>query len=195
MNDYISSNAPSEIKNLYFKLNNIVAKADIWRYTILMIEGGIYLDIDSQITGSLNLLINSSDHGIITAEKNKNLFVQWALIFDKNHPILNLTLENIIKAVSEDKFKHDHHSLTVKTYADAIFQYSKNYGSEIKWKDITEKTDTTIGDRDSNVRLYGIDYNNFFNFKHKFNHLLRNRKKGQHSKEHWTEKQKTIPLY
>ena len=38
-------------------MNHIVAKADIWRYTILLDKGGIYLDIDSEITGSLNSLV------------------------------------------------------------------------------------------------------------------------------------------
>ena len=53
MNDYMQSNAASDIKNMYFKLNNIVAKADVWRYTILLNKGGVYLDIDSEIIGSL----------------------------------------------------------------------------------------------------------------------------------------------
>ena len=76
MNDYMQSNAASDIKNMYFKLNNIVAKVDVWRYTILLNKGGVYLDIDSEIIGSLSTLINEKDEGIITAE-NKNLFVQW----------------------------------------------------------------------------------------------------------------------
>ena len=58
MNDYINSNADSDIRDAYWKMNHIVAKADIWRYTILFNNGGVYLDIDSEITGSLGGLIN-----------------------------------------------------------------------------------------------------------------------------------------
>ena len=58
MNDYMSSNADKELADIYWKMNHIVARADIWRYTILYNEGGIYLDIDSLITGSLDDLIN-----------------------------------------------------------------------------------------------------------------------------------------
>ena len=129
-------NAASDIKNMYFKLNNIVAKADVWRYTILLNKGGVYLDIDSEIIGLLSSLINEKDEGIITAEKNKNLFVQWALIFNRNHPILSLTLDNILEAISEEKYKFDHHSLTVKTYAEAIFTLSRNNGEEVDWSKI-----------------------------------------------------------
>ena len=59
MNDYMNSNADKEILDLYWKMNHIVAKADIWRYTILLERGGIYLDIDSKINRSLNDLIES----------------------------------------------------------------------------------------------------------------------------------------
>ena len=88
MNDYMTSNAEKEILDLYWKMNHIVAKADIWRYTILYKEGGVYLDIDSQINKSLGTLIEDNDEAVITAEKNKNLFVQWALIYNKKHKIL-----------------------------------------------------------------------------------------------------------
>ena len=51
MNDYMNSNTDGDLY-MYFKLQNIVAKADVWRYTILLNEGGVYLDIDSQINKS-----------------------------------------------------------------------------------------------------------------------------------------------
>ncbi len=195
MNDYMQSNAASDIKNMYFKLNNIVAKADVWRYTILLNKGGVYLDIDSEIIGSLSTLINEKDEGIITAEKNKNLFVQWALIFNRNHPILSLTLDNILRAISEEKYKFDHHSLTVKTYAEAIFTLSRNNGEEVDWSKIDTSTDKMFKCNNSTFRLYGIDYNKYFNFKHKFNHKLRDRNKGEFSKDHWTEEQKSKSIY
>ena len=103
MNDYMTSNAEKEILDLYWKMNHIVAKADIWRYTILYKEGGVYLDIDSQINKSLGTLIEDNDEAVITAEKNKNLFVQWALIYNKKHKILEQTLNNILEDVSSNK--------------------------------------------------------------------------------------------
>ena len=42
MNDYMNSNVDKEIKNIYWKMNHIVAKADIWRYSILYNKGGVY---------------------------------------------------------------------------------------------------------------------------------------------------------
>ena len=56
-----------------------------------------------RINKSLNDLIKIDDEAVITAETNKNLFVQWALIFNKNHKILEQTLINILKDVSLNK--------------------------------------------------------------------------------------------
>ena len=86
-----------------------------------------------------------------------------------------MTLDNILRAISEEKYKFDHHSLTVKTYAEAIFTLSRNNGEEVDWSKIDTSTDKTFKCNNSTFRLYGIDYNKYFNFKHKFNHKLRDR--------------------
>ena len=195
MNDYMSSNTDGDLKKMYFKLQNIVAKADVWRYTILLNEGGVYLDIDSQINKSLTGLIQPDDKAIITAERNKDLFVQWALIFEKGHPVLTRTLEKIIEAVRNEEFKHDHHSLTVKTYALSIFDLCKENENKLSWDKITNKTNSVHELKNSSFRIFGIDYNEYFTFQHKYNHELRGRKKGEASVSHWTEAQKTKSIY
>ena len=195
MNDFISSNADKEIQTLYWKMNHIVAKADIWRYTILYLNGGIYLDIDSEIKRPLNQMIEKEDEAIITAEKNENLFVQWALIFNKNHPILEGTLNNILKDVSENKNKSNHHALTVGNYAKAVFNIAKKSNCVIDWKKINKHTNQTYKINNSSFRVFGIDYNEYFSFKHKYNHILRNRPKGTELDSHWENQQKINELY
>ena len=76
------------------KLNVGAAKADFWRYCILYKNGGIYLDIDSEITNSLDQLILKDDQCIITREGHYGIFNNWIMIFEKNHPILLKTIEN-----------------------------------------------------------------------------------------------------
>ncbi len=195
MNDYMTSNADKEILDLYWKMNHIVAKADIWRYTILFERGGVYLDIDSKINKSLKNLIETDDEAIVTAETNKNLFVQWALIYSKNHKILEQTLTNILKDVSLNQNKFNHHSLTVENYAKAVFSVAKNSEKKINWDDITEDTNLTFKTKDCSFRLYGVDYNDYFSFKHKYNHLLRNRPKGTELESHWSNQQEVKQLY
>ncbi len=186
MNDYMNSNAEKDIKDIYWKMNHIVAKADIWRYTILYNIGGIYLDIDSQIIGSLDELINNQDKAIVTPEIHKNQFIQWGLIFKKNHKILEYTLNNILSDVHTGKNRFDHHSLTVKNYAKAIFDLTQQNNCEFNWKHPDSQPDETFIIGNSSFRVVESDYKNHFLFKHKYNHLLRNRPKGTEVDTHWS---------
>ena len=186
MNDYMNSNVDKEIKNIYWKMNHIVAKADLWRYSILYNKGGVYLDIDSQISGSLSDLINDDDNAIITPEIHENLFIQWGLIFGERHKILEKTLENILKDVVEENNKYDHHALTVRNYAKAILELAENHKCEFKWNEPKLQKDKTYIIGDSSFRVVGTDYKNLFSFKHKYNHLLRNRPKGTEVDTHWS---------
>ena len=92
MDNFVNDNFKGEIADCYNKLNIIVAKVDFWRYLVLYKYGGVYLDMDSSIEKPLNQLITDKDEAIITAEGNPNLYVQWALIFSKQHPILKKQL-------------------------------------------------------------------------------------------------------
>ena len=186
MNDYMNSNVDKEIKNIYWKKHHIVAKADLWRYSILYNKGGVYLDIDSQISGSLSDLINDDDDAIITPEIHENLFIQWGLIFGERHKILEKTLENILKDVVEENNKYDHHALTVRNYAKAILELAENHKCEFKWNEPKLQKDKTFIIGDSSFRVVGTDYKNLFSFKHKYNHLLRNRPKGTEVDTHWS---------
>jgi mannosyltransferase OCH1-like enzyme len=94
------------IYNTYKKLKVGAARADFWRYLILYINGGVYLDIDSDITGSLDLLIEPKDQAIVSRERysGNSHFIQWCLMFAPNHPILlkaiNICIYNINNKVS-----------------------------------------------------------------------------------------------
>ena len=182
----MNSNVDKEIKNIYWKMNHIVAKADIWRYSILYNKGGVYLDIDSQISGSLSYLINDDDNAIITPEIHENLFIQWGLIFGEKHKILEKTLENILKDVVEENNKYDHHALTVRNYAKSILELAENHKCEFKWNEPKLQKDKTFIIGDSSFRVVGTDYKNLFSFKHKYNHLLRDRPKGTEVDTHWS---------
>lgn len=173
MNDYMNSNADKEIKEAYWKMNHVVAKADIWRYTILLDRGGIYLDIDSEITGSLSSLKKENDEAIITPETNENLFIQWGLIFNEGHKILEETLNNILRDIVNGNNQFNHHALTVKNYAKAIFKLTELNDIQFEWKYPDIQKEENFEFSNSKFKIVGNDYNNNFRFKHKYNHLLR----------------------
>ena len=60
--------------------------------------------MDSIIEKSLDELIKEDDQAIITAEGNPNLYVQWGMIFSKEHPILKKTIELICNNIKNNRY-------------------------------------------------------------------------------------------
>ena len=57
----------------YNNINPVIAgasKADIWRYAVLYVFGGVYIDSDSQLTKPLNGVIKPGDEMIVAVENN-----------------------------------------------------------------------------------------------------------------------------
>ena len=186
MDNFVNDNFNGEIAECYNKLNIIVAKVDFWRYLVLYKYGGIYLDMDSNIEKPLNELIRSTDQAIITAEGNPNLYVQWALIFSKGHPILKKTIDLIISNIKNNSYPND----IIKMTGPAVYTKAINaihmelFNNEIiNHSQINKYTDVEYNSNNISYRLYGIDYNSYFCFKHNTTHLLYNNKK------HWRQEQ------
>jgi mannosyltransferase OCH1-like enzyme len=190
IDDFVNENFPGEILDCYNKLNIIVAKVDFWRYLILYKYGGVYLDMDSSINGSLDKLIKENDEAIITAENNPNMFVQWALIFNKEHPILKKTIELIVENIKFNKYPNDIHRMTgPSVFSEAINKiHMHNTGIKVRHNLIHKNFNMTFKCKNSSYRIYSIDYNNYLSFKYDESHLLYN------SKKHWRNEQKIKPL-
>jgi mannosyltransferase OCH1-like enzyme len=190
MNKFVNEYFPGVIADSYNKLNIIVAKVDFWRYLILYKYGGIYLDMDSSIELPLDSLINDDDEAIITAEGNPNLYVQWGLIFKKEHPILKRTIDRIIENIRINRYPNDIHKMTGPTvYTEGINEIHRElFNEELVHSKIDTSTDITYSKNNISYRIYGKDYNQYFCFKHIFCGLLYNNKK------HWRQEEKEKPL-
>ncbi|MDQ0594860.1 mannosyltransferase OCH1-like enzyme [Chryseobacterium ginsenosidimutans] len=165
---FITEEFPPEYIENYKKLTIGAAKADFFRYAILYKKGGIYLDIDSSITRPLRFLIKDNDEAVISAERHPNLFVQWGLIFNKNHPFLEKTLELMLDNIKTHRYPNDIHSTTGPTV------FSKG----IK-KALQENPDIPY-------RLFdGIEFRGFLKFKYKLGKFFLYEKRA----EHWKQKQ------
>ena len=190
MDSFVNEHYKGEIADCYNKLNIIVAKVDFWRYLILYKYGGIYLDMDSNIEKSLNDLINDNDDAIITAEGNPNMFVQWALIFSKQHPILKKTIELIVDNIKYNRYPNNIHKMTGPTvYSKAINEIHLNlFNKNIIHNEINKNTNILYQSNNIKYRIFGIDYNDFFLFKHNLTSLLYKNKK------HWRQEEKEKKL-
>jgi mannosyltransferase OCH1-like enzyme len=184
MDDFVNKTYPGPIADCYNRLQIMVAKADFWRYLVLYKYGGIYLDMDSSIVRPLSGWIREEDEAIITAEGNPDLFVQWALVFKKGHPVLKKTMELIVENIQQNRFPNDIHKMTGPT----VFTRAIQEVIGVPHRYINRNTDATFIKNDAKVRVYGIDYSGFFCFNHEKTYLLNENKK------HWTVEQKQRSL-
>jgi len=185
MDKFVNEHFKGEIADCYNRLNIIVAKVDFWRYLVLYKYGGVYLDMDSSIDRPLHELLEDTDEAIITAEGNPNVYVQWALVFSKGHPILKKTIELVVENIKNNSFPNNILEMTgPRVYSRAINEVHRElFYSEIVHSEINRSTDRRYKADNTSYRLYGIDYSDYFCFKHELEPLLYN------SKKHWREEE------
>lgn len=107
------------------------ATADIWRMAVLFIFGGVYIDLDADITIPLRQVILPNDTLIISTEHNNirqcyvtsyrlyhsirrdhvasifsyKVILQWLIFAEPEHIIIEETLKNIIEVISLESQK------------------------------------------------------------------------------------------
>ena len=167
---FIREEFDSDTYAQYLKITIGAARADFFRYAILLKRGGVYVDLDSVIIGNLDDWIDPDDNAIVTAERHPGIFVQWALVYDKGHPFMQKTLDNVLDNISNNRYPHDIHKMTGPTvYSDSI----RSCLSE----------DETI-----KYRSFGVDYEGHIKFKYWLSSL------SYWRKEHWRKTQKRRPV-
>ena len=200
---FVNDNYPGEIADAYNKLNIIVAKVDFWRYLVLYKYGGVYLDIDSNIVKPLSQLIKDEDEAIITSEASRHInmdarttyvcYVQWALIFKKDHPILKKTVDMIVYNIKTNRHPENIHAMTGPTvFTEAIMTIHKELFNEDAphWAINNKPIDKTFSKNGISYRLFGIMYNGYLDFKDQSHHNILYK-----DKRHWKDQEKKVPLF
>lgn len=175
MDNFIQQNFNEYIYNCYRQLNVGAAKADFWRYCILYLYGGVYLDIDADITGSLDELINEDDIFILTREANPGYFNNWFMISAPGHPILKrcieLCCENIQKKHLTDicHITGPHGPLTRAVNEILIPIYYKKSVNNLYYENDVD-LNTHINSKNSSIRckFFNIDMGKFGKWKHNY---------------------------
>jgi mannosyltransferase OCH1-like enzyme len=163
---FLQEHFDEEVFRQYQRLNIGAAKADFFRYAVMLKRGGVYIDVDSAINSRLDNFILGDDVAIISREHNQGMFVQWALIFEPGHPFMQKTLEMVLDNIRNNRYPHDVHKMTgPQVYSSAI------------------KT-CLAEDKEIQHRLLGYDYNDHLRFKFPLNKLMYTNRE-----EHWKKKQ------
>ena len=199
MEDFVYANFEENIIRSFKKINNMVAKADFWRYLILYKFGGIYLDIDSLITSNISNFEHEPNIGYISFESNNKKFIQWSLIYGKNHIILEKCIQNIVDNINEKVFKNDISNLTgPDLYTNSRLSILNEESIRLRELLNAEKNNSKLTFKIKGNKIIFIpssEYNKYFLFKHKYTHLLNYRKKGTLENSHWTIAQQKNEIY
>jgi len=178
--------------NAYKKINPVYGamKADFFRYCILYIKGGIYLDIKSKINYPIFKLIEKDDICILDLPRN-NLepwrennptFEQWLLIFAPGHPYLQEMIDfmvdkiesNYIPIIDNYPTLNSKQKILHVTGPDAFTKVINNY----------------IHKNNGKILHRSIDYNKYFNLNTGINYI---KMYNIHNKKHYS--QYNEPLY
>ena len=182
IDNFIKDNYSGEIYNTFKLIKLGAVKADFWRYLILYKYGGIYLDFDANINCNLDKLIDINDKAIISREGNSGVFLQWVLIFEKEHPILldcilqcitNIKKIYIKKEVNESfEFNDIINCCGPRGFTESINNVmTKFYNKKVENLWFENDTDLNVclnTNTSINCKFIGIDFNGLFSFKHEF---------------------------
>lgn len=112
VSEFIKNEFSIDYYKAYSKLDIGAAKGDFFRYAVLYKRGGVYVDVDGAIVRPLSLIISEQDAAIITRERDHPYFVQWALIFEPQHPFLAKALEICVQNINSNSYPYNVHQMT-----------------------------------------------------------------------------------
>jgi mannosyltransferase OCH1-like enzyme len=168
-----------EIYNAYMKINPSYGamRADFFRYCVLYLYGGIYLDIKSSITYPIFKLINIDDICLLDIPRknlepwrlNSPTYEQWLLIFAPRHPYLLSVINQIYTYITDKYIPISANGISLSTKGKILHitgpdSFSKAINRFIKNNKILHRT--VDYDQFSNLN-WGINYRKMYKLNNK----------------------------
>jgi hypothetical protein len=106
--EFIKKNFDERIYNAYCKIIPGAYKADFWRYCILYIHGGVYVDIDTLCLGKINTFLNKDIDFMVPIDLNINNFEGKHNLFNSfiasiaQHEILKNCIDYIVNLIENN---------------------------------------------------------------------------------------------
>ena len=94
--NFIKENFDENVLNAYTKLNPKAYKADLWRYCVLYINGGIYLDIKYKCVNNFKLISLTESEYFVRDRPHKSVYNALMICFPGN-PVLLQIIDQIVK--------------------------------------------------------------------------------------------------
>ncbi|MBS0535300.1 MAG: hypothetical protein JSR72_14675 [Proteobacteria bacterium] len=106
MDQFVASEFPGRITDLYAKLQVGAARADLWRVLVLQRHGGVYLDIDSHLVWPLSAVVPDDADEMFLQHKGGlgNYFIASAPNSQNLQSVIDTIVERIEKAETNNIF-------------------------------------------------------------------------------------------
>ena len=106
--EFIKTHFKMDVYNAYCRIIPGAFKADLWRYCILYVYGGVYVDIDTVCHGDIDTFLNENIEFITPVDLNNNPFIGTHNLFNAfiasvpKHPILLNCITRIVYHVENN---------------------------------------------------------------------------------------------
>jgi mannosyltransferase OCH1-like enzyme len=168
----IKNNFNDEIYNTYKKINPSYGamRADFFRYCVLYLYGGIYLDIKSKINYPIFKIINKNDICILDIPRshlepwrtNSPTYEQWLLIFSPRHPYLLSIINQMYKDINNKYIPEIINGVPLSTKGKIL---------HITGPDAFTRAVNNFIQNNNKILHRNIDYNKFFSLNTGVNYI------------------------
>lgn len=110
--DFLSINFDERVNKCYKRILNGSLKADFFRYCVIYIIGGLYIDVDISCVIPLKEMFNFDEIDFITATDNcrvqrSDRIYQGFLGGESNCPVFKTMIDHICVSIETNKFKNN----------------------------------------------------------------------------------------
>lgn len=122
-----------DIFDLYNKLPLAVMRADLWRYCVIYIFGGIYADADTELLDDIGIFLKKNKQLVLVPE-NETHFCQWVFAAPPKSPILKAVIDLVVERIKDMDLNYEHfiHKTTgPEVFTDGILRYLKKKDKNI----------------------------------------------------------------
>lgn len=97
--DFIKTSFPKRVLDAYDSLIPGAFKADLWRYCLLYIKGGVYVDVDMIDIVPLNKIINKNDQFITARDHDPKALFNAFICCTPKHPFMEAMIDYTVDSV------------------------------------------------------------------------------------------------
>lgn len=115
---FVEETYPGAVAEAYRRLRIGAARADFWRILVLLKHGGLYLDIDSNLTVNPERFLRGGAEGVFIAMKNGEV-TNYFLAATPGHPVLQAACDRIVRNITEGALTSVY-DMTGPTVLDAV---------------------------------------------------------------------------